>query len=257
VAANFVTAMVKSPKKHQDNRNGHHEATAVTAASAVADRQSTNGGAVDESELQQDKQESRTESRRSSRASTLTPEKLLEGLVDFPSLYWWDVAAPGRLTLAALMKIGLIYSAVWTVAKIDSTLRKILVVSMLYRFVIGIYNAVAMSVVFFARGVYNGFNWAVRMVPIKCLHHLVISFERAVVKFLYQQDAYVAFRIKEYLWTHPRLQETFLELVDDLLHDVTKASCSSAHPNSTLSRCEQINNAFEGLNKKSFEVETN
>ena len=151
-------------EKHQDNRNGHHD------AATAADKQSTNGS-VDESELL-DKQESRTESRRSSRASALTPEKLLEGLVDFPSLYWWDVAAPGRLTLAALMKIGLIYSAVWTVAKIDSTLRNIIVVNMLYRSVIAILNAVAMSVVIFAKGVYNCFNWAVKMVPIKCKVHM-------------------------------------------------------------------------------------
>ena len=89
------------------------------------------------------------------------------------------------------------------------------------------------------------------------LHHVVDSFERGVVTFLRKVDAYIAFRIKGFLWTHPRFQETFTELVDDLIHYIMKASCSTAHPDTTLSRGEQIENAFEGLNKKSFEVETN
>jgi len=241
--------MTKPNKRNQDQKNGPYERK-------VADNQFINGS-VDDNNSIVDPQESRTESRRSSVVSTLTPEKLLEGLVEFPSLYWWDVAAPGQMTLAALMKIGLIYSTVWMIHQVDSKLREVMFVGNLYAFVTSVLHAGLMSFVFFAKAAYRGFNFAVHLIPINRLHKLVDNFEREVVKYLHQKDNYLAFRIKEYLWTHPRLQETFTELVDDLLHGLLKKSCLSAHPNSTLSRCQQIDNAFEGLNRKSFEVETN
>ena len=92
----------------------------------------------------------------------------LEGLVDFPSLYWWDVAAPGQMTLAALMKIGLVYSAVWMVHKVDSTIRRVMLVNLLYAFAVSVIHAVLMSGVVFAKAVYKGFKYSVKIVPFKC-----------------------------------------------------------------------------------------
>ena len=89
------------------------------------------------------------------------------------------------------------------------------------------------------------------------VRHIINALQRGTVRSAKYADSYLAFRIKDYLLNNPRLQETFTELMDDLLHDVVKSSCSKAHPNSNLSRGEQIEKAYDGLNKKSFEVETN
>ena len=60
--------------------------------------------------------------KRSSRLSILTPERLLEGLRTFPSRDNGDskVTVPGHMTWDALMKIGLVYSFVGLVKKIDA-----------------------------------------------------------------------------------------------------------------------------------------
>jgi len=248
------------PDNQQDQRNGCND-----QAAARTNGGQPNGGLEPADSCDGKKRghhhTSRTESdRRSSRASTLTPEKLLEGLVDFPSLFGGcggDGSFPGQLTLAALMKIGLVYSAVWMVKKIDSTLDKVPLVNVVYALLLDVLHVVVMSAFLCVKAIYNAFNYVVRAIPVRLLHHVVDSFERGVVTFLRKVDAYIAFRIKGFLWTHPRFQETFTELVDDLIHYIMKASCSTAHPDTTLSRGEQIENAFEGLNKKSFEVETN
>jgi len=245
--------MTKPNKRNQDQKNDQDENKAVAV---VADNQISTNGSVDDNSIV-DTQESRTESRRSSVVSTLTPEKLLEDLVVFPSLFWWDVAAPGQMTLAALMKVGLIYSTVWMITKLDSKLREVRFVGSLYAFAISVMHASLMTTVFFAKAAYQGFNYAVHLIPFNRFIELVDNFEREAVKYLHQKDNYLAFRIKNYIWNHPRLQETFTQLMDDLLHDLLKESCLKAHPNSTLSRRQQIENAFEGLDKKSFEVETN
>lgn len=190
--------------------------------------------------------------------SSLKPEKLLEGIQDFPSLYSWDRVATGMtLTLPALMKIGLIYSFVWTFKKIDTGLRNLMVINLIY----GIFTDLVMAVLNMSVNVGQTmlfvFNLSVDLIPIKSVRHIINALQRGTVRSAKYADSYLAFRIKDYLLNNPRLQETFTELMDDLLHDVVKSSCSKAHPNSNLSRGEQIEKAYDGLNKKSFEVETN
>merc|ERR1712136_719301 len=199
------------------------------------------------------------QTKQSSKGSILTPERLLEGLVDFPSLFSWDVKVtiPGHMTMDALMKIGLVYSFVGMIMKIDGALRKIILVNALYTNILKVFCGIFLSVAIIFRSIARAFNYAVQLVPIKAFRHMVSCAESGTLRFLNRQDTYIAFRIKEYLWTHPRAQETFSELIDDLLHWLLKSSCKSAHPNSTLPRGEQIDKAFEGLSKKSFEVETN
>jgi len=208
-------------------------------------------------------EDSRSESRRSSKASILTPERLLEGLVDFPSLFPWDQAGgpgqltiPGQMTVAALMKIGLVYSFVWLIKAIDTVLRKIILINFIYTTIIDILSLILLTVALIITIIFKLFNFAVQLVPIRAFRNIVSGIENSFLRFLNQQDTYIAFRIKEYLWTHPRAQETFSELIDDLLHRLLRSSCKSTHPNSNLSRGEQIDKAFEGLSKKSFEVET-
>ena len=100
--------------------------------------------------------------------SSLKPEKLLEGIQDFPSLYSWDRVATGRtLTLPALMKIGLIYSFVWTFKKIDTGLRNLMVVNLIY----GIFTDLVMAVLNMSVNVGQTmlfvFNLSVDLIPIK------------------------------------------------------------------------------------------
>jgi len=208
-------------------------------------------------------EDSRSEKRRASKASILTPERLLEGLVDFPSIFSWDRDVPGQLsgipgqmTVAALMKIGLVYSFVCLIKAIDTILRKIPLINILYTTIINIISLILLSVALIFAIIFKAFNTIIDLVPIRAFRNLVYGIENAIVRFLNQQDTYIAFRIKEYLWTHPRAQETFGELIDDLLHRILRTSCKKTHPNSNLSREEQIDKAFEGLSKKSFEVET-
>jgi len=200
-----------------------------------------------------------SESKSSNKGSILTPERLLEGLVDFPSLFAWDdkVAVPGRMTWDALMKIGLVYSYVGMLLKIDAILRKIILVNLLYTSILKVFRGFFLTVAIIFSSITRAFNYAVHLVPIKAFRHMVSCAQSAILRFLNKQDTYIAFRIKEYLWTHPRAQETFCELIDDLMHWILKRSCKSAHPNCDLSRGQQIDKAFEGLSKKSFEVETN
>jgi len=190
--------------------------------------------------------------------SCLKPEKLLEGIQDFPSLYTWDRVATGRtLTLPALMKIGLIYSFVWTFKKIDTGLRNLMVINLIYGLLTDLIMAILKTSANVGQTMLFVFNLLVELIPIKSVRHLIHALQRGTVRSAKYADSYLAFRIKDYLLNNPRLQETFTELMDDLLHDVVKTSCSKAHPNSNLSRGEQIEKAYDGLNKKSFEVETN
>jgi len=197
--------------------------------------------------------------RRSSRLSILTPERLLEGLRTFPSRDNGDskVTVPGHMTWDALMKIGLVYSFVGLVKKVDAILRKIILFNLLYTGILGIFKATVFGIAFIFKSIYRTFNLVVQLVPIKAFRDLINKVQSGILRFLNKQDTYIAYRIKEYLWTHPRAQETLCELVDDFMHWLLRSSCEKAHPNSNLSRAQQIDKAFEGLNKKSFEVETN
>ena len=100
--------------------------------------------------------------------SSLKPEKLLEGIQDFPSLYSWDRVATGRtLTLPALMKIGLIYSFVWTFKKIDTGLRNLMVINLIYGILTDLVMAVLNMSVNVGQTMLFVFNLSVDLIPIK------------------------------------------------------------------------------------------
>merc|ERR1712029_1021880 len=147
-------------------------------------------------------EDSRSEKRRASKASILTP-----GLVDFPSIFSWDRDVPGQLsgipgqmTVAALMKIGLVYSFVCLVKAIDTILRKIPLINILYTTIINIISLILLSVALIFAIIFKAFNTIIDLVPIRAFRNLVYGIENAIVRFLNQQDTYIAFRIKEYLW---------------------------------------------------------
>ena len=90
--------------------------------------------------------------------------------MDFPTLFGGcggDGSFPGQLTLAALLKIGLVYSAVWMVKKIDSTLDKVPLVNVVYALLLDVLHAVVMSACLCVRAAYNAFNYVVRAIPIR------------------------------------------------------------------------------------------
>jgi len=187
------------------------------------------------------------------------PQRLLEGVVTFPSLFWWDEAAAGRMTLAALMKIGLVYSLVWAVKRVHTTLISTILVRFYYSLLIDLWAWLFSKSFSLVKVVYNIFNTVVANFPIKAVGRFVFFVEYNTWWSYHYADCYLAFRIKEWIRNHPRTQETASQLMDDLLHSLKDKSCKAVHPNSQVSTSERIRLSREGLQKLSgiLEVDEN
>merc|ERR1712142_958885 len=181
-------------------------------------------------------------------------KNLLEGLDVFPSVFWWDVPSPGTMTLAALMKIGLVYSFVCTLKTIHETLLSTPLVKLFYGFWFYLWYYliyVSLSVVAFN---FHAFNFMVKLFPIAFVRSVVSFLETNAEKLLHWMDCNIAFKIKDFIREHPRSQENAYELIDDLMHWILDKICKKVHPGCKVSRAELVKSGRSGLEKGSLEV---
>merc|ERR1712029_382414 len=173
-------------------------------------------------------EDSRSEKRRASKASILTPERLLEGLVDFPSIFSWDRDVPGQLsgipgqmTVAALMKIGLVYSFVCLVKAIDTILRKIPLINILYTTIINIISLILLSVALIFAIIFKAFNTIIDMVPIRGTW---CTASRTPLSGSLTSKTPTLHLGSKSTSGHIPGPKTFGELIDDLLHRILRTS---------------------------------
>jgi len=167
------------------------------------------------------------------------PQRLLEGVVTFPSLFWWDEAAAGRMTLAALMKIGLVYSLAWTVKRVHTALSSTLFIRFYYGILLNLFIGLFSNSFALVKATYDTFNSAVARFPIKVVSRLVTLVEYNTWWSYHYVDCYLAFRIKDWIRNHPRTQETASQLMDDFLHWIQSWTCRHVHPNSDVSTSDR------------------
>ena len=88
------------------------------------------------------------------------------------------MTVPGHMTWDALMKIGLVYSFVGLVKKIDAILRKVILFNLLYTGTLGIFKAIVFGIAFVFKSIYRTFNLVVQLIPIKGTYYKLMKMRR-------------------------------------------------------------------------------